>query len=91
MSQIDFVGAPDPAPFRDIGNTRDSTAEEKARLCLRLGNLIKSIPPRIKTGGSVNDVRQWRDDHAKSVKVAGNARSSTQELRSAISRMEKWF
>lgn len=92
-SQLDFVGAPEqaPSPFRDIGNTRDSTAQEKARLCLELGRLIRAIPPQIKSGGSVNDVGAWKDDLAKSTKVAGSARASTQELRSAISRMQKWF
>jgi hypothetical protein len=91
MTQFDFVGAIPAAPFKDIGNTRDSTAQEKARLCLELGKLIRSIPPRIKTGGSVNDVRVWKDDHAKCTKVASSPRASTQELRSAISRMQKWF
>lgn len=40
MKQIDFIGdLPPPRPFKDIRNTRSSSAEEKAQLVIELGRL----------------------------------------------------
>lgn len=42
----DLFGYAEPAaPFRDIRNTRESVAEEKARLCLELNAICKTPPP----------------------------------------------
>ena len=90
--QIDWVGnEPQPRPFRDIRNTRESAASEKARLCFELGELINKIPPAIKRGGSINDVREWRHARDEAAKVAGKSRSSAQELRTAINRMQPYW
>lgn len=92
MSQLDWVGntAPD-AQARVIRNTRPSSAETKAVLVLQLGELINTIPPRIKAGGTVDSVRAWKKTREAAAKVAGNSRSSEQELTSAIKNMGGYF
>ena len=91
MQQTDWVGDKSPRAFKDIRNTRESSASEKARLCLELGELCKKIPGAIKSGGTVNKVREWKSDQAAAMKIAGNARASEHELRSAITNMRRWF
>jgi hypothetical protein len=42
----DLFGHVEPAKeFRDIRNTRESVADEKARLCLELNSLCRTPPP----------------------------------------------
>ena len=88
MNQTDWVGAPEVAakPFRDIRNTRESVAEEKARLAMELGLLLKK-PPACVINGSVQIVRSWTAAREAARKVAGSARSSTHDLRSSINAM----
>lgn len=52
-----------------------------------LAALLKRVPAKVR-GGSVQCVRQWRAQHAKATKVAGNPRSSVTEIESAINAME---
>lgn len=89
MSQVDWVGEQPRKPFKDIRNQRDSTAEEKAKLLLALGELINTIPPKIKGGGPVNDVREWKRVRGECAKVAGNARASVPDITAAISNMRR--
>lgn len=67
-----FGYAPPRAIFKDIRNQRPSTAEEKAALCLTLGELCRKVPAlgyvkgnvfvisfranRIKTDASVTEI-----------------------------------
>ena len=51
MNQEDWIGSPEPRPFKDIRNQRDSVASQKATLLLRLGELINRIPQNIRDGG----------------------------------------
>lgn len=44
MSDL-FGYEPPQVPFKDIRNTRESVAEEKARLCMRLNELCRTPPP----------------------------------------------
>jgi hypothetical protein len=74
------------APFRDIRKQRDSVAERKAELCLELGALIRTIPPRVRDG-SIQLVRRWRLEAEKAAKVAANRRSSVEDLTRAIATM----
>ncbi len=89
MNQTDWVGAPaaESRPFKDIRNTKETVAEEKARLCMELGQLLKKPPAKV-VNGSIQSVRQWQAARAAACKVAGSPRSSVHELRSAITRME---
>ena len=92
MNQIDWVSGDQPQQaFRDIRNTRPSAAEEKALIALELGRPINSIPPFIKSGGTVADVRDWKKLREECAKVAKSSRASVQELRSACSRMRPFF
>ncbi len=92
-NQVDWVGAAagEPSAFRDIRNQRASIAEEKAERALRLGRLCMSIPPAIRSGGSVNLVREWQQARSAAAKVAGNKRSSVAELDAAINNMQRFF
>jgi hypothetical protein len=89
MQQADWVGAPTAAvkPFKDIRNTRESVAEEKARLVMELGWLFRSPPPSV-VNGSIQKVRQWTAAREAARKVAASARSSAHDLRSAITSMQ---
>ena len=93
MKQIDFIGGVSVAgrPFKDIRSTRSTTAERKAELVLSLGKLINKAPPRIASGGSIDQVRAWRTVRDQAAKVAGNSRSSVFELEGAITRMRSYF
>lgn len=91
-TQTDWVGGGinrAPKPFKDIRNTRESVAQEKARLCLELGALIKHPPPAV-INGSVQIVREWTAARAAAAKVAASSRSSGQELRTAINNMRRF-
>ena len=91
-AQIDWVSPPaPPPPFQDLKNMRPSSTEAKALAAWELGQLINRIPPRVKSGGSVNEVRNWRDAREAAAKVAKNSRASLNDLRSAIGRMEPYF
>jgi hypothetical protein len=90
MQQLDWVGEPQRKPFKDIRNTRETSAEEKARLALQLGVMCNTCPPSIKSGGSVNDVRNWKHARAEAMKVAGNKRASVHELTAAINSMGRF-
>ncbi len=90
MRQTDMFSEQPRAGFVDTRNQRDSVAEKKAELSLRLGELINKAPParNIDTIGKVREYKRARGDCAK---VAGNSRSSVNELSSAISRMELFW
>lgn len=85
MRQVDFFASqPDSRPeFRDIRNTRPSSAEEKAILLLRLGELIRRVPPSV-ANGSINKTRQWLSIQRRATQVAASTRSSAMEISSAI-------
>lgn len=88
MNQVDFVGGPEPAQ-RFLGqttNTRESSAAEKAQLCLALGYLMKKPPPAV-VNGSVQLTRRWLCDLRKAKKVARSTKCTAPELRGAISMM----
>lgn len=91
-TQIDWVGSvPGGQPFKDIRNQRPSVAEEKAEKALQLGRLCLAIPPQIKSGGSINKVRDWTKARNAAAKVAANKRASVSDLSAAISNMERFF
>jgi hypothetical protein len=88
MSQTDFFDAPTQAKreFKDIRGTRPTVAEEKAALSLQLNRLCQSPPDSVRNG-SINVVRSWVEAQKKALKTLKSARSSVQELTSAISNM----
>ena len=91
MEQTDWVGDARKAKVaKDIRDQRDAVAAEKARLCLRITELCRTIPPKLKTGGFVHEVRQWKEAREKCLKVSANKRSSVHELEAAMNIMARW-
>jgi ethanolamine ammonia-lyase large subunit len=91
MSQFDWISDPAPKPFKDIRNTRASSAEEKAVALLELCKVINKAPPKLAAGGSINQIREWKVDKAAAAKIAASKRASTSEIHGAINRMLKWW
>ena len=93
MKQMDWVGeaAQKEGAARSVRNMREAVAAEKAQLCLVLGELVNRIPPHIKGCASIQDVRAWRKDRDAAAKSLGGLRTSANELRGCISRMEPYF
>lgn len=91
-TQTDWVSETTPKqakPFKDIRSTRPTVAEEKAQLLMQLGTLIHTCPICVRDG-SVNTVRAWRATRDAAAKVAGNSRSSAQQIRTAINSMARY-
>jgi hypothetical protein len=75
MTQPDFFGGGEvEAPFRDIGNTRDSTAEQKAMLVLRINRAAASVPPKV-LNGSIQATRTWVLHRAAGAEAGGRQES----------------
>lgn len=91
QAQQDWVGSEPQELFRDIRNTRPSTAEEKAVQLMRLGEMVTKIPEHIKSGGTVGEVRSWKKDRDAAAKVAGNSRASINDITASIHNMERWW
>lgn len=53
--------------------------------------LVEQLPPYIKSGGTVQEVRSYRKDHAKALKAYKKSRPSETELKGSINLMESWF
>jgi len=53
--------------------------------------LVESLPPYIKSGGSIQEVRKYRKDHAKALKAYNKQRPSESELKDCINLMQPWF
>lgn len=84
----DLFGFVEERPaFIDIRNTRESVAEEKARLCLELNALVK-VPPRSLGAASIQTVRLWRLELKSAQKVLASKDSSRQALQSAINSLK---
>lgn len=84
---VDLFGyTPPRAAFVDIRNTRDSVAEEKATLCMQLGELCRKVPPGI-CNASVEKTRAYMHTRARAMKVLSAKRSSRTELSEAIKNM----
>jgi len=88
MTDLFGYAAPQRA-FRDIRNQRPSVAEEKAALCLTLGELCRKVPLSI-CNGDVKSVREWRLHLDKAQKVLSSKRSSVHELTAAIAQMRSY-
>ncbi len=93
MSQLDFIdGLPamTPVQFKDIRNTRPSTAEEKAALCLQLGRLCLKPPPGVVNGG-IELTRRWVAAQKAGLALAKNSRASTVQLSMAVAAMRTFL
>ena len=91
MEQTDWVGDALKAKIaKDIRDQRDAVAAEKARLCLRITELCRTIPQKLRSGGSVQDVQHWKAEREKCLKVSGNKRSSVHELEAAMNVMARF-
>lgn len=77
------------APFVDIRNQRESVADEKARLCKELNDLLRRTPKPAAIA-TVQLVRNYKLAHKTALKVLSCKTSSRQELQSAISGMKGW-
>ncbi len=92
MDQLNFLGG-EPVvtnPFKDIRNTRPSTAEEKAHLHMTLGRLCKTPPPKV-LNGSVRLTREWLQHQKAGLALAGNARASVPQLTAQIATLRSYL
>lgn len=90
--QDDWVSQPTALaqkPFKDVRPTRPSCAEEKAVLLLELGSMLRVVPVSVRNG-SVNYTRAWKTVRNEAAKVAAAARSSTQQIRTAINSLRRF-
>ena len=90
MSADLFGFAPTRPLFKDIANQRDSIAEEKARLCLALGVLCRTVPDAIKNA-DIKETRRWVADLERAKKTLSNKRSSVNQLTSAVNQMRSYL
>lgn len=81
-----FEGPKQDSKFVDIRNTRDSVAEEKAEMFLKLNELIRRVPKSI-ASASVNKTRGYLAERERAKKVLCRKSSSRTELLSAINSM----
>jgi hypothetical protein len=80
----DLFGHTAPTPgFKDIGNQRESVAQEKARLCQELNALLRTTPKAHRIA-SVQQVIKYKHAHKLALKVLQCKTSSRHELQSAI-------
>lgn len=66
-----------------------SIQEEKAVLIKKIGDVTMRIPASVRNG-SVQLVRQWKEERQKAEKAIRNTRSSVNDLRSILNQMEKY-
>lgn len=92
MRQVDWVDSAPTRPARVIRDTRDAVAEEeKARLCEKLRVLMRSVPSALKTGGSINDVREFKRAVDNAHKVYSNQRSSVLALEEQLNTLRMHY
>lgn len=90
MGLLDLLGHEQPrADFKDIRDTRESVAQRKAELLMRLGALIRKVPPCV-LGGSIQITQQWAADQKAAAKIAGAKAASVPDIERAIATMESW-
>jgi hypothetical protein len=86
----DLFGHIEESPeFKDISNQRESVAEEKARLCATLNDLLRRTP-KAHNIATVQQVTKYKHAHKAALKVLQCKTSSRHELTSVISSMEGW-
>lgn len=90
MNQIDWVSQPPEKPFKDIGNKRPSTAEEKAKLCIRLGNMVRKVPPAYKDWDH-KETMHFKYNQEAGIKVVMKKNATVTELQCAINNMERFW
>lgn len=91
-TQHDWVGRETPEtpvrkPARD---TRDSVADQKARLSLRLHKLCQYCPDRVRNG-DVFKTREWVMRQSNAKKVAAKVRASVNDMTVAIASLEGYL
>lgn len=91
MHQSDWVGASDSKtpPQPRVFNPAPAKVDEKDRLRADLRGLLIRVPPSV-TNGSFQQVATWKALHTAAEKVLSNARSTGQQLRTAINSMARY-
>lgn len=89
MSADLFGYSPPIPPFTDIRNQRDGVAEEKAVLCMQLGELCRKVPAAICNSG-IEKTRAFMHARTRALKVLNSKRSSRTELAEAIKQMRSF-
>lgn len=84
---VDAFGDQQQRQFADIRSQRQSTAEQKAQLCLTLKQLCDK-PPHTVVNGGIATVRAWKTASEECRKVCAKASSSVPQLEAAINRMK---
>lgn len=90
MKQIDFISDGDGGSrrvVREVRDQRESVAQRKAELVLRLHELCRTPPDWVRSG-SVQTTRRWLARQEKAAAVCKSARSSVNDLEMAIKNME---
>ena len=90
--QTDWIGGDAVASTlsRPMRDTRDSVAERKALLSLRLHSLASYCPQAIRSADAFK-TRQWAARQGAARKVAAKARVSVQELETAINSLDAYL
>lgn len=89
MSTDLFGYAPPRPAFKDIGNQRDTVAEEKAILCKQLSELCRTVPKSIQSA-DIKQTREWVHHMEMAKKVLASSRSSRTQLQTAITQMRSY-
>lgn len=62
---------------------------DKNEVCRKLSELVIKIPFSVRNG-SIQLVRQWKEDRDKAEKILEKSRSSLNDLESMVNLMEKY-
>lgn len=91
-SQSDWIGSEPVADRarRQMRDTRDSVADQKAHLSLRLHKLCQYCPDAVRNG-DVFRTREWVSRQAAAKKTAAKVRSSANELQMAVTSLEGYL
>jgi hypothetical protein len=91
MRQIDWVGGVrEPRQPAQAGNKRPSVAEEKAKLCLQLGNMVRKVPPAY-SDWSYERVVDFKRNQEAAIKVVMKKNATATEYRCAINNMQRFW
>lgn len=90
-TQSDWVGGSDAKshPGPRVFNPSPANVDEKVRLRADLHSLLARVPASV-VNGSFQQVAAWKAIHASAEKVLSNARSTGQQLRTAINSMARY-
>lgn len=91
MNQLDFVGnLPLAQATPGPGNTRPSSAEEKATLLMQLGRLAHRVPECVRNG-SIQKTREWVTVQKQAIALCANTRASVPQLTACLANLKRFY